>query len=86
MARIEQDSPAPVILMGDFNAIPSGKVVRRILEWGMKDVFLEDYEFFQNRIDYIFIKGLELKVRGACIKPTRASDHPAVFALLELLK
>lgn len=82
------DSPYPVILVGDFNAVPNSYEYYE-LGRGLKDVFLEvgrgsstsfhDYKF-PIRIDYIFASK-EIKPIGYRVdRSVKLSDHFPVIA------
>jgi endonuclease/exonuclease/phosphatase family metal-dependent hydrolase len=70
---------APAILLGDFNADASHPELRRIL--GLPGVRHADAAP-DEKIDHIYLKGLSVKAAGAV--RSRASDHPLVWADVEL--
>ncbi len=86
---LTQRYPDPLVVMGDFNALPGSSEVQ-LLSQTLTDVMKEraDAATFpslnpKNRIDYIFISRncaiIEANVIGSA-----ASDHLAVFAAVEV--
>lgn len=88
------NSPYPVILIGDFNSVPNSYEYYHLVE-GLKDAFVEsgrgsstsfhDYKF-PIRIDYVFtspsIQSLSYKVD----RSVRISDHYPVITNFKLKK
>jgi endonuclease/exonuclease/phosphatase family metal-dependent hydrolase len=83
----------PIIMCGDFNAMPDSRVCQRIAEsfddaWvhaGKGDGFTIPVENPQRRIDYIWIsKGKALTPKKISVLQSDASDHLPVIAELEL--
>jgi endonuclease/exonuclease/phosphatase family metal-dependent hydrolase len=69
----------PSILMGDLNSDARDPQIRRLLDAGATDVL---GDVMPERIDWIFVRGL--KCAAAAVSEKGASDHPMVWAELEL--
>ncbi len=83
----------PIIMCGDFNAVPDSRVCRRLAEsfddaWvraGTGDGFSVPAGSPKRRIDYIWIsKGKALTPNKISVLQSEASDHLPVIAELEL--
>lgn len=83
----------PIILCGDFNAMPDSRVVRRLAEsfddtWtlaGQGDGFTIPVKNPNRRIDYIWIsKDKALTPKKIWVPQSEASDHLGVVAEFEL--
>jgi len=85
-----EESPYPVILVGDFNAIPFS-ITYFLMRRGLQDCFLKcsngqigstmSYLHLPLRIDYIFCSE-ELTPWGFCVEETPGSDHYPIRATL----
>jgi endonuclease/exonuclease/phosphatase family metal-dependent hydrolase len=75
---------APAILMGDLNTVAGDAQLRRLLaEPGVEDPVAKIRGAkTPPRIDWIFTRGL--RVRNAGVREGPASDHPLVWAEVEL--
>lgn len=75
----------PAILMGDLNTFPNDRLLKPFLENpDIKDAVGAKWgaEASANRIDWIFTRGLI--IRDAGLLANDASDHPLVWAELEV--
>lgn len=74
----------PAVLMGDMNSDASDPPMRRLLETpGVVDTMTAVHgDNVPRRIDWILVRGLN--VRAAGINDPGPSDHPAVWAEVEL--
>ncbi len=79
----------PIVLMGDFNMIPDNYNIKRLSEYFIdthaqlsEDLPTYPSHFPDERIDYIFVKGLSVLSVGTVRKVV--SDHFAITAELEL--
>ncbi|MEN6406860.1 MAG: endonuclease/exonuclease/phosphatase family protein [Thermoguttaceae bacterium] len=74
----------PAILTGDFNSTADDPEIQRLLHTpGVSDVVGEKSTVkMPERIDWIFVRGLRCTQAG--IRKNVASDHPLVWAELEL--
>ncbi|HWP59743.1 MAG TPA: endonuclease/exonuclease/phosphatase family protein [Candidatus Acidoferrales bacterium] len=72
----------PAILVGDFNARVSHPEIRRILRLNGARQADPVAPGAEKRIDHIFVRGLRIRASGT--KQTDASDHPLVWAEVEL--
>nr|WP_234047688.1 endonuclease/exonuclease/phosphatase family protein [Chryseobacterium paridis] len=88
------DSPYPVILVGDFNSVPNSYEYYHLGK-GLKDAFVEsgrgsatsfhDYKF-PIRIDYVFTSDSILPLSYEVDRSVRISDHYPVIATFKLKK
>lgn len=79
------DLETPAILMGDLNTFPDDSLLRRwLMSFDILDAVgtIRGAEAPQRRIDWIFTRGLI--VRDAGLLANVASDHPLVWAELEI--
>lgn len=73
----------PCILMGDLNTLPDDPLLKSITAIpGVMEPLAEMTDESPRRIDYIFTRGLI--VRDAASEDAGASDHPLVWAELEI--
>ncbi|MBI5705532.1 MAG: endonuclease/exonuclease/phosphatase family protein [Armatimonadetes bacterium] len=81
------DPKTPVILCGDFNGPPQGRVYQK-LSSEFKDAFREAGAGFGltipsslplTRLDYVWVRGTSL-VRSCSVSPASGSDHRALLA------
>lgn len=89
-----ESSPYPVIMAGDFNAVPNSYEYYHLSE-GLKDAFMEagrgsatsfhDYKF-PIRIDYVFASKSIQPVSYKVDRSVRISDHFPVIATFRLRK
>lgn len=84
MAVIGRNS-GPILLAGDFNAVPDSPELRYMLSGGLSDSFAEvaDNLTFpsdvpQGRIDYMLFSN-RLELRQATVVKSTASDHRPIF-------
>ncbi|VAX38842.1 hypothetical protein MNBD_PLANCTO02-3 [hydrothermal vent metagenome] len=78
---------APAILMGDFNSNGDDPQIRQLLEeTGVVDCigYAAGDKKVPSRVDWIFSRGFHCK--NAKLVENNASDHPLVWAELELLE
>jgi endonuclease/exonuclease/phosphatase family metal-dependent hydrolase len=82
----------PVIVAGDFNALPDSRVHRKMERlltdaWeaaGQGRGFTFPAEAPAERIDYIWFSGEAIDLLGTEVLPTRASDHLPIVSRLRL--
>ena len=75
--------PEPAILMGDFNGEAGDPSIAMFLKApGVKDAVGSVIAAPRDRIDWIFVRGLESISAG--VEKNDASDHPMVWAELKL--
>ncbi|WP_431898964.1 endonuclease/exonuclease/phosphatase family protein [Nonomuraea sp. bgisy101] len=78
------ERPGPVILTGDFNALPGAPEIR-VLTRSLRDAWAQPgagpghtFPATGSRIDYVFTSP-DVEVRSATVVPCDASDHLPVF-------
>ena len=86
----------PVLVVGDFNDVPTGGAYKLMIDqfsdaWADAKTNLEGFSYPADkpakRIDYIFTRrSNQIRVRRAWIPATLASDHVPVLADLQLGK
>ena len=87
------ETPAPLIVTGDFNDEPNGDSYKLMLQhytdaWtqaGAGDGLTYPADKSVKRIDYIFFRGEKIRARRAWITQTLASDHLPLVAELEIV-
>ncbi len=79
---IFKSQPEPKLLMGDFNTLIDDELLKPFFEHATEAAISITPESKPPRVDWIFVKGLEVKNAG--IRENDASDHPMVWAELEL--
>lgn len=87
-----QDSPYPVVVLGDMNAVPNSYEYYKV-STGLKDVFLEvgkgsatsfhDYKF-PLRLDYVFTSQELEPVRYTVKRDIKYSDHYPIEVELQI--
>jgi len=76
-------APAPAVLLGDLNAPRTAPAIAALLRRpDVTDAAAGAPGDHTDQIDWILVRGL--RVRGAAVRATDASDHPVVMAQLEL--
>ncbi len=96
--KLNEADPLPTLLMGDFNALPASKLIRRFREHGIAGVRMRElvseggtFHNFRSRntskrIDYIFASDefipLDVKIIKSNYGGYFPSDHYPVFATL----
>ncbi len=83
LVRVRRATGTPLLLGGDMNATPESPVIRRLLDFGLRDAWAacgkgDGFTFPAaqpvRRIDYLFLDGA-LRCTSAEVVETQASDH-----------